>query len=121
MAKSYVKKQLKALLEQDASVNYKEGKWAGRKWARTLATPKELLRLAIYCEGYPDGRKPWWDSDASGRETLAYAVRPELMNDDDALEDFWEEVLGGDAYRIDDSVFLHGFGNAALDVWQEKC
>ena len=50
---------------------------------------------------------------------LVFAIWPKLKDDRDAPASFWEKALGDDAERIKDGDFLRGFGEGAIEVWNE--
>jgi hypothetical protein len=127
MSKTDVVKRLKALQGQGDEEEYKAGKDAGREWAERVAKPKELKRLAGYIEQFARNSVSWWDVDYPGWNapwgatgSFVLAIWPSRENDRDAPDEFWETALGEDAKnRIDDADFFRGFGEGALEVWQE--
>jgi hypothetical protein len=106
----------------NAAKDYKDGKHAGRDWAEQTATVKELRRLADYCE---NTEGIWYELDRDwlapfgATDYFVFAVWPKCKDDRGAPPDFWEQALGDDAHRIQDEDFFHGFGDGAIEVWNE--
>jgi hypothetical protein len=130
MTKEDVVQRLKSLEGQESEEEYAEGKQAGRAWAEREATPKELRRLARYIDLFERERSGpcWWDVELRGwrggsaTDCFVFAIRPSRKDDASAPREFWEEVLGDDdAGRIEDADFFHGFGDGAVEVWNEVC
>jgi hypothetical protein len=121
-------KRLRASAESDTE-DYDDGKHAGREWATTQATARELGRLNTYLEDTTLGRFDWWDVDDprwmapwGAADNLAFAIRPKLRKNEDPQEvrAFWQSAIGDDALdRLNDSEFLRGFGEGAAEVWEE--
>jgi hypothetical protein len=126
MSTQEVVQRLKAAQEKEDQMERDEGKAAGRKWAERTATPKELRRVAEYIDRCEQDNTPWHDVDFPGwmapfgaTDYFVFAIRPQDKDDRDAPGQFWEEALGDDAHRIEDSDFLRGFGEGAVEVWNE--
>ena len=124
MTRQDIVKCPKGLQEDENMAEYDEGKVAGREWASRSASPKELRRIAKYIEMYEvqwDNKVLWWDTqDRLRNATVEFVVAARgsgEQNDDPA--DFWTDALGGDAHRIEDRDFFHGFGHGVLEVWKE--
>jgi hypothetical protein len=130
MKKADIVKRMKAAQEADTE-DYDDGKQAGREWAASQATPKALRRLTAYMQKYdhePMGHDWWdvgsphWNAPWGAVDNITFAIRPKLKEDQDeqGIRSFWEEVLGDEtAHYIQDSDFLHGFGDGAREVWEE--
>ena len=121
LTKADVVRRLRAQQEAD---DVAEGRAAGRAWAARLAKPKELRRLAAYCDTCERDGLAWWDVDYPGwpapfgaADHLVFAIRPEGKDDRDAPGQFWREVLGEDEGRVNDRYFLRGFGEGAAELW----
>ncbi len=122
-------RRLRAAAELEANEDYQDGLQAGRDWAMEAATPKQLRRIADYLER--DRREspgiPWWDVDQHRRtgapigvaERFVAVARPGREADGGAAQEFWEEALGDDAPRVGDADFLRGFGEGAVEVWNQ--
>lgn len=126
MSKEDVVKRLKAASEVEEEQEYEAGKKAGREWAEQTATPKELRRLRRYFQCYEGQQAYWWDIDANwsgpygALEKFVLAARPETIRDDhEVFGFFWEEALGEFDEWINDPDFFHGFGDGAMEVWQD--
>jgi hypothetical protein len=116
MNKADILKRMQAAQEADTE-DYEDGKAAGRAWAAESATPKELKRLAAHiekCESHGSGGE-WWQL----RGVLATAIRPKFKEVAEGMGAFWEELLGDEAHRAADADFLRGFGQGAVEVWDE--
>jgi hypothetical protein len=117
--------RLRAAREKAVKEEYEDGASAGRKWARSTATPKELKRLERYVTS-GDGNAGWWDVDCpnwcapfGAADYLVFALRPRDKDDHDAPNQFWTEALGDDIHRIQDGDFLRGFGEGAITIWEQ--
>ena len=117
--------RLRAAREKAAKEEYVDGENAGRKWAKSTATPKELKRLERYVS-IGDGSEGWWDVDCSNwcapfgaADYFVFALRLRDKDDPDAPHQFWKEALGDDIHRIQDGDFLRGFGEGAIAVWEQ--
>jgi len=125
MSKQEIVERLKAVQDEEAEADYAEGKAAGRAWAESSATPKELRRIADYCASTDNRDICWWDVDgrwsAKGGATDSFfaAARPSRFGEHGASEEFWTEAVEGAVDRINDSDFLHGFGDGVCEVWEE--
>jgi hypothetical protein len=126
MKKADIIKRLKAADEADTEA-YDDGKEAGRQWAESEASPKELRKLSSYLEQSDRDNTVWWLTETNwnapygASDNLAFAIRPKLRQAE-ARESaaFWEEVLGEDFEgQTKDGDFLHGFGDGAAEVWEE--
>jgi hypothetical protein len=118
MSKEDVVKRLKAIQEQEEQTYYEDGKQAGREWAEETAFPKELRRLAAFIDQSDTDNWCWWDADHV--DVLVFAIWPNRKDDRAAVEEFWEQALGeGGRDQAEDSDFLHGFGDGAVEVWEE--
>jgi hypothetical protein len=117
--------RLRAAREKAAKEEYEDGMDAGRKWAKSTATPKELKRLERYVNS-GDGSLGWWDVDCpnwcapfGAADYLVFALRLRDKDDHDAPNRFWTEALGDDTHRIQDGDFLRGFGEGAIAIWEQ--
>ena len=117
--------RLRAAGEIAAKEEYEDGENAGRKWAKSTATPKELKRLETYVNS-ANGNVDWWDVDCpnwcapfGAADYLVFALRLRDKDDHDAPNRFWTEALGNDTHRIQDGDFLRGFGEGAIAIWEE--
>jgi hypothetical protein len=123
--------RLKASEELEANEDYQEGLEAGREWARQIATAKELRRIAEYierCDAGTGNKVNWWDVDHPGwmapfgaTDNFDFKARPSRDGDRDAPDEFWQEALGDLADRVNDADFFHGFGDGAVEVWDQVC
>src|SRR5262249_3480669 len=96
--------RLKAAAELEASADYQDGLEAGRRWARQVARPKELRRVAEYlkrCAAETGPKVEWWDVDHSGwpapfgaTDYFVFQAQPSRGADRDAAHVFWREALG---------------------------
>jgi hypothetical protein len=118
--------RLKAAAELEANEDYQSGMEAGRAWAREDASPKELRRLSDYIDTYAHERIDWWDIDHPGWPAplgatgcFVEAVWPQRKDDRHAPGEFWEQALGDDADRVQDPDFFRGFGEGAVEVWEQ--
>jgi len=117
--------RLRVAREQAAKEEYEDGQNAGRKWAKSTATPKELKRLERYANN-GGGSEGWWDVDCpnwcapfGAADYFVFALRLRDKDNPDAPNQFWKEALGGDMHRIQDGDFLRGFGEGAIAVWEQ--
>jgi hypothetical protein len=120
--------RLKAAAMLEVNKEYQAGLKAGRKWAKQTATPKELRRLSNYCaatEGDPFFARWWdvdavcWDKPSEATDYFVSRVCPDRRDDRRATEQFWWVALGDDALHVEDADFLHGFGDGAVEVWDQ--
>jgi hypothetical protein len=119
--------RLKAAAELEANEDYQAGLEAGRQWAKEEATPKQLRRIGDYIDSYATNYSfSWWDIDFPGwnapfgaLDQFVFAVWPDRKEDREASDDFWRQALGDDAHRINDCDYFHGFGEGAVEVWNE--
>jgi hypothetical protein len=118
MDKSDIVKRMKAAQETDTE-DYEDGKAAGRAWASERAAPKELRRLEKHIEKFAGEFTVWYDVDSfEAADEVLFAMRPKLRNAATTWE-FWQDAIGDEWKRIEDAEFLHGFGDGALEVWEQ--
>jgi hypothetical protein len=121
MKKSDVINRLRGMKNKESECDYEDGKAAGRNWAEAVASLAELRRLEYYVASHKRDGLEWWNQapegsspplGAPGMLAIAISPRPEVS-------DFWENALATYADRSNDSAFLHGFGDGALELWQD--
>jgi hypothetical protein len=127
---SDVIERLKAAAELEANEDYQDGLEAGRRWAKEDARPKQLRRLSAYIEEFeqPSSSVSWWDIDSTGwsapfgaLDYFVFAVWPDRKDDRDASDSFWQGALGDHAHRANDPDYFRGFGEGAVEIWNEVC
>jgi hypothetical protein len=112
--------RLQAAEGEDRDVARQEGRRAGERWARKLARPKQLRRLANILEGGPftsiaERLELWMNKGTSGIPSYLCAhINDSATN----CGDFWSSTLGADAEQIADPPFALGFIESALDFWE---
>jgi hypothetical protein len=117
MNKADIVKRLKATKEQEREEEFEDGKKAGREWAQSDATAKELERLDKYITNTEDD---WWTTtDSASRGLFVWAAWPSRREEYGATDDFWQQALGNDAHRIEDDDYFRGFGVGAVEAWLE--
>jgi hypothetical protein len=106
--------RLRAAKEQETNEVAQAGKTAGEHWAKHQAKFKQLQRVA-------DDEGVVGRPDAYGWSGVYYEVITGQSHDGDrwGIENFWEQILGDDAGRIEDEHFLTGFLEGAKEVWQQ--
>jgi hypothetical protein len=118
MSRADVIRHKKALAEQEAKAEYQAGFAAGRGWAEGPATPKQLARVSDYIDQADRASSDWW-ATFGALDRFAFAAWPDRKDDRSAADDFWQEALGDDAHRVQDSDYLRGFGEGAADYWRD--
>jgi hypothetical protein len=118
--------RLRAVAEVEENETYQAGYQAGQEWAKGTASPKQLRRLAKRIDDFEDDSETWWDIDHPGWRAplgatghFAAAVLGDKDSEQHEVDSFWEEALGDDVNRIQDSDFFHGFGHGAAAVWEQ--
>jgi hypothetical protein len=116
--------RLRASLGRADDQTYKAGEKAGRIWAKGRAEVEELRNL----ERYRNRCGHEWDSlfveetncAYSRAELLFFEIHPKENGDRSACHHFWQPITDDDETTdIDQSAFLKGFAEGALDVWHE--
>jgi hypothetical protein len=106
-----------------ASEEYTNGRKAGRAWASDHANITQLKRLAKARDPIHDwcfGADP--TAAYSSAECFVFIIEPDDRGDRQAVNLFWESVLGSDEtdVRIQGSDdFVQGFAEAAVELWEE--
>jgi hypothetical protein len=100
---------------------YLDGKRAGTAWANNQATYAHLQRLfELFCEASP-GWETWFNRSGgafSVGERLADVLLGAEGKSRYARTGFWQGVLDpDDRKRMNESLFVRGFADGALDVW----
>jgi hypothetical protein len=120
--------RLKAAAELEGNEEYQDGFKAGQEWAKKVARPKELKRIAKHIAEYTidlvagwwwDVDSPAWSAPFGAVDYFVFAAWPQRYDDRDAPKEFWEQALGDDAHRIDDADFFRGFGEGAVEIWEQ--
>jgi hypothetical protein len=116
--------RLKAAAELEANEDYQDGFKAGQAWAKQVARPKELKRIAEFVDS--NEGPEWWDVDYPGWlapfgavDYFVFAAWPSRQGDRDAPREFWEQALGEDVHRLEDADFFRGFGEGVVEVWDQ--
>lgn len=104
-------KRFRALVEEEQREAFQAGKAAGEAWVNGGVKPKQLKKLAKAIEENR-GVASYVEQDPNAH--LSAAQR--FVEDIGADEEFWESVLD-DATQADDTDFLRGFVEGALDTW----
>jgi hypothetical protein len=109
---------------EPSSDDYRAGFQAGQEWAKNQADRDQLERLVDHVDGaVPES--PWWESTGSdgggldASDYLAFAAQTDSYDDDPDAAAFWKRALGEQAHRISDETFLRGFGEGAVEVWEQ--
>jgi hypothetical protein len=115
--------RLRVSLEEGESESYKSGEADGRAWAESTADAKELLFLERF-QATCGGR--WADVLRSAGEGRGRHSLPDLLflemhpgEDESGSAEFWGSVLEGREGLLDDPVYLTGFADGALSLWDE--
>jgi hypothetical protein len=110
--------RLRASKQQHEAVVYKRGVEAGQEWAKRRAEAAELTRLErLHTELRGDLSQAFHDSADSAYgsgELFFFTICPEDDGDREAASDFWE-----DHEESNDSEYVRGFADGALNVWSE--
>lgn len=114
--------RLRTAAKEETSEVEMAGRKAGREWAETSATPRELRRIdSLFDNSARDFDKFFeeWSGDAFGAsERLA----SNIMGDDgphrSACEEFWEQAVGDiEDWRAEG--FALAFAESAREVWNQ--
>jgi hypothetical protein len=107
--------RLRALQEQEADELFEEGEQAGIAWAKRTATPSELNRLCRFMEFCgADWNELFW-TDKITSTLLHEKIQPKS---EERADIFWDNVLGDDAHKADESMFLKGFAEGTAEWWE---
>ena len=118
-------RELKREQSRALSWRFREGHKAGRDWARAIAKPDQLNRLAARFESrLAEDVYPWqqylFGPDRDPPADILEVVLGRQPNQK-AVGVFWASVLGADRSdpRLHDADFLHGFLAGAVELWNE--
>jgi hypothetical protein len=120
--------RLKAAEEADSNEQRQEGAEAGRAWARNVARPRQLRRLARLGkkkDAVEDQLSGFNADTKHGIATSLYAVLHDLPVASKAFGTgdvayFWLETVGpGGRAKMDDIDFASGFCDGAREVWEK--
>lgn len=118
--------RLKAADELESNEAYQEGFAAGEQWAQAPGrSSRQLSRLADYIQNNNEGGEwfdveyPGWMAPYGAAENFVMAVLKKRDMDHRDVEDFWENALGDDAERANESDYLRGFGEGAVSIWDK--
>lgn len=119
--KQQVAARLRASRKQGRERRHQEGAEAGEYWARELAETAELEALAAF-DADLDGA--WADhlTEVPVAElgfALFRSMHPDVPEDPDEVAEFWQDMLAGEARRVNSRDFAAGFVAGALAVWRE--
>lgn len=95
----------------------------GKHWARYIAEPQELERLAKWYtkRKNPNGDGLYLDYESEPPHLIHSVIRPAESGWRDSVK-FWKSLLGKEyGYQTTESPgFLPAFVNGAVDVWLKK-
>ena len=115
--------RLRASKRRSDDAQYQAGAQAGRTWAEQQAEAEELQRLEDW-----KARCSWeWDrlfergvsTAYSPGELMVFEIQPESDENRSVAEEFWEMELGDDTSLAHDPMFVKGFVEGALALWEQ--
>lgn len=123
---SIATKRLMALDDADRAEANSDGRKAGREWAETSATPKELQRIKRLLDAPENSVEAFFEERDGDAFCVAEHLAAKILGDDGpsrrSCEAFWDEAVGDteEASELWHSEgFARGFAAGALEVWEE--